>query len=325
MSNLKNFTLHQIQLISQLSETQGIRDFARKFSMDPSAVTRLLKDIENALGFSLATRSKKGLIITPEGKQVVSLAKELVVQFMKFEDLKKIDPVYALIPTINIGTRAFISTLISEVISKEPIESNRVKFRFLDSSPSDLIRASLTGSVDIAIHFEEWALPETWISEDAATLTWGLIARKKHPLKLKATLADTQFYPFVGVSYLSGERVERSPDIFPLRWSERRIGHEGQTAATSKGIVLNSNHLAFLPLITVASELESGELKLIEILDMDVVKMKIKLSVNKDRVSQKAQVLVRNSLLQIDQRDKKIAAPLKGSAIKLGLKKNISL
>ncbi len=323
MTALKNFTLHQIQLISQLTESQGIRDFARKFSMDPSAVTRLLKEIENELGFSMATRTKKGLIITPEGRQVVSLAKELVVQFMKFEDFKKIDQAYALIPTFNIGSRAFLSTLMSEVISKDSIETLKTKFRFLDSSPSDLLRASLIGSVDIAVHFEDWVFPETWITEDVATLTWGLIARKKHPLKLKVNIADTQEYPFVGVSYLAGERVERSPDIFPLRWSERRIGHEGQTAATSKSIVLNSNHLAFLPLITVADELEKGDLKLIEILNMDVVTMKIKMSVNKDRVSQKAQGLVRKSLQLIDQRNKKISAPLKGNSKNLEIKKNI--
>ncbi len=325
MNSLNNFTLHQITLISQLSEAQGIRDFARKHSMDPAAVTRLLKEVENSMGFSLATRTKKGLLLTPEGTQVVMLAKDLVVQFMRFEDFKKIDSAYAQIPTYNIGSRAFLSTLLAEIVGLEQIEKTKVKFRFLDSSPTDLLRASLNGSMDIAVHFEEWNWPESWQSEVASNFTWGLVAKKNHPLKSKVKVAETQKYPFVGVSYLAGDRIERSSDIFPLRWSERRIGHEGQTVATSKALIMNSNHLAFLPLITVANELENKQLKLIEVLDMDVVQMKVYLSVNKDRVSKKAQTIIRNALSSMNERDQKISEPIGDSSKKTDLTKAILL
>jgi DNA-binding transcriptional LysR family regulator len=312
MDALKNFTLHQIKLISQLGETQGIRDLARKNSMDPASITRLLQDLEGALGFSLATRTKRGLLLTPEGSQAVALARELVTQIMKFEDLKKIDPSFARIPTYNLGSRAFLSTLLAEVIAKESIAQTKVKFRFLDSSPTDLLRASLTGSIDLAVHIEHWSWPESWVSEDIASLSWGLVARTGHPLKSKVKTSQTQAYPFVGVSYLAGERIERSADIFPLRWSERRIGHECQTAASSKMIIQSSDHIAFLPLITVADEIETKRLRVIEVTDMELVRMRLRLSVNKDRVTQQAQALVRKALTEIHLRDQKLAAPLKG-------------
>ncbi len=325
MDTLRNFTLHQMELIAQLGEAQGIRDLARKNSMDPANVTRLLQDIEQALGFSLATRTKRGIQLTPEGTQTVALARELVAQLMKFDDLKKVDPSFARIPTFNLGSRAFLSTLLAEVIAKESVTQTKVKFRFLDSSPSDLLRAALTGSIDIAVHIEPWNWPDSWVSEEAANLTWGLVARLGHPLKAKVKVAQTQAYPFVGVSYLSGERVERSGDIFPLRWSERRIGHECQTAASSKVIIQNSDHVAFLPLITVAPEIEAGHLRVIEVADMELVRMKLRLSVNKDRVSQKAHQSVRSALGEINLRDQKLAAPLKGLPGTGEIKKSISL
>ncbi|MBY0415995.1 MAG: LysR family transcriptional regulator [Bdellovibrionales bacterium] len=315
MQLLGNFTIHQIQLISQLSEALGIRDFARKNSMDPSAVTRLLQEIEQALGLKIATRTKKGLILTPEGHQVVELAKELVVQLSKFERLKKIDPAYAQIPTLNLGSRAFISTLLADVITLNPIEKTNLKFRFLDSSPSDLFKAALIGSIDIAVHFEKWVWPDTWQSESSATFTWGLVARANHPLKSKIKITDTQKYPFVGVSFLAGERVERSSDTFPLRWSDRKIGHEGQTAATAKAIIMNTNQLAFLPLITVANELDSGELKVLDVLDMKIVRMEVYLSVNKERVSNSALRIMKNSMLLLNQIDQRISGHLKGKVL----------
>ena len=310
MQLLKNFTLHQIDLISQLSEAQGIRDFARKNSMDPSAVTRLLQEIELALGVNIATRTKKGLILTSEGHQIVSLSKELVAQFLKFEDFKKIDPIYAQIPILNIGSRGFLSTLLAEQIVLNPIEKTNIKFRFLDSSPSDLFKAALIGTIDIAVHFEEWIWPNTWQTESSNSLTWGLVARGKHPLKARVKISDTQKYPFVGVSFLAGERIERFPDTFPLRWSERRIGHEGQTAATARAIIMSTDQLAFLPLITVAPELESGKLKVLDVVDMNVVKMNVNLSVNKDRVSNNSLKIIRTAMDLLSERDRKISTPL---------------
>jgi hypothetical protein len=109
---------------------------------------------------------------------------------------------------------------------------------------------------------------------------------------------------------LQNDRIERSEDIFALKWSERIIGHESQTAATSKLILQNTNHLAFLPLVTIIDELETGKLKLFQVTDMSTVQMKLRMSLNQDRVKNNTYKLLKESMKEIKEIDKKLAQPL---------------
>lgn len=299
--------MNQIDVLSQLGHTKGVRDLARQNSMDPAAVSRLLKEVELAFGFQLAIRSKAGLSLTSEGQQVVQMASELIQHLKRFEEFKNIDPVLAKMTTLNFGSRGFLTTLLSGLIAKRSLEESNFRMRFLDSSPQDTLRAALAGLIDIAVHIEKWSWPESWLTKEAATLTWGLVARYDHPIKTKVVLKETQKYPFVGSSYISNERIERSTDVFPLKWSERRIGHESQTAFTTKAILLSSNHIGFLPLVTLENEIINKEIRVIKVTDMQVIQMKLYLSLNQDRVSQNAGQAVTDALLELNDSDRKLS------------------
>lgn len=306
----KDFTLKQIELLSQLGEVRGIRDLARKNNADPAKITRLIQDLEKAIGYSIVIRSKKGIELTLEGAQAVDLARDIINQFKKIDSLKKISSEFNDYDVVNIGSRGFLTTLLAQSLVKLPIEKTKTRIRFLDSSPSDLFKAALAGSIDVAVHLENWTWPASWISEEISTLTWGLIGNSKHPLPLKIKVSQTQKFPFIGVSYLQDDRIERSEDIFALKWSERKIGHESQTANTSKIILQSTTHLAFLPLVTVADELKNGSLKLFRISDMDTVQMKLKMSLNQDRVKNSVNQFIRNSMLEIKELDQLLSKPL---------------
>lgn len=312
MMIFKDFTLEQIDLLSQLSEVSGIRDLARKNNVDPAKITRLIQDLEVAIGYLIIVRSKRGIELTTEGKQAVSLARDIITQFKKIDSLKKLSSEYSDLDVINIGSRGFLTTLIAQSLTRIPIQKTQTRFRFLDSSPSDLFKAALAGTIDVAIHLENWAWPNSWISEEVSTITWGLVGNEKHPLPKKIRVAQSQKYPFVGVSYLQNDRIERSEDIFALRWSERKIGHESQTAGTSKIILQNTNHLAFLPLVTVADELKSGKLKLFQVSDMSTVQMKLRMSLNQDRVKNTVYKIMQESMREIKKLDEALAVPLLG-------------
>lgn len=297
----------QIDLLSQLAHSSGIRDLARKNGMDPAGVSRFLSEVERVLGFKIAIRSKKGLLLTTEGTQVVNMASEIMLHLKKFDSLGNVDPEFAKIPILNFGSRGFLTTILAGIISRQDIKKNNFKMRFIDSSPQDTLRASLAGLIDVAVHIEKWQWPSSWLSKEAGNLTWGLVAHADHPIRKKSVLRDAQKYPFVGSSYIANDRVERSTDVFPLKWAERRIGHESQTAFTSKAILLSSDHLAFLPLVTLEKEIKSGEIKVIDITDMQVIQMKLYLSLNQDRVSQKARGVVTTSMEELHALDKELS------------------
>ncbi len=308
---LKDFTLQQIDLLSQLGEVSGVRDLARKNRMDPAAITRLIQDLEEAIGFPIALRTKRGLDLTSEGRDAVSLAKEIIGHFKKIDSLKRVESEFAKYPVVTLSSRGFLTSLIAEALTRSPIPKLGTRFRFLDSSPSDLFKAALAGTVDVAVHLERWNWPSSWISENASTVTWGLVGNIDHPLPERIRVKQTQKYPFVGASFLQNDRVERSDDIFPLKWSERKIGHESQTATTSKAILRNSEHLAFLPLVTVAEELRLGKLKLFQVTDMHVVQMQLRMSVNQDTVTKKTFEALKQVLREIQILDESLGSPLK--------------
>jgi DNA-binding transcriptional LysR family regulator len=310
MLPLADFTVQQIGILAQLGETKGIRDLARKNSMDPAAVSRLIQQAERILGFSLALRTKRGLLLTSEGQQVVERAAKLFAHLKSFDDFKSIDPVFARIPTFTLGSRGFLATLLAGILAKTPIEELKFKIRFVDSSPADLLRASLAGAVDLAVHLENWSWPNSWITREVANLTWGLVARADHPLGPVATLAQTQKYPFIAASYLANDRVERSADVFPLKWSERRVGHESQTAFTSKAILLASDHVSFLPLVTVEREILEKKIKVIKVKGIDLVQMNIRFSLNQDRVPKRAEAILGKVLSELNEIDARLARPL---------------
>jgi DNA-binding transcriptional LysR family regulator len=295
MALLRNLTLLQIELIASITKSKGIRDLARAFDMDPAQVSRRLKEVEDLLGLPLFTRSKKGITVTSRGEEISQICKSMIEQSKSIE-LSPKSSTWSKKPLLTVGSRAFLNVPLSSLVLK--IDQDQFRWRFVDSSPQDLLRACLVGAVDIAVHLESWSWPTSWQTEVAAELSWGLVAKKSHPLKTNSSISDIKKFPFIVASYLSQDRVERATDVFKLKWTERILGHEAQTTNVMKSILLETQHICYLPLISVAQELKSQELKLININEMAPLHMPVYLSVHQEKVSQKAFVHVKKAMLE---------------------------
>jgi LysR family transcriptional regulator of abg operon len=294
MASLRNLTLLQIELIASITKSKGIRDLARAFEMDPAQVSRRLKEVEDLLGLSLFTRSKKGITVTSRGEEISQICKSIIEQSKSIE-LSPKNSVWSKKPIYTVGSRAFLNVPVASQITK--IDQDQFRWRFVDSSPQDLLRASLIGSVDIAIHLESWTWPLIWQTEAVAELSWGLVAKKNHPLKLSSSMNDVKKYPFIVASYLNQDRIERATDVFKMKWNERILGHEAQTTTVMKSILMETQHICYLPLISVAQELKNQELKLIHIHELAPLHMPIYLSVHQEKVSQQGLIKIKKAML----------------------------
>jgi hypothetical protein len=199
---------------------------------------------------------------------------------------------------ITCGSRAFMNIPFAESVTR--IDGDKFRWRFVDSSPQDLLRACLVGSIDAALHLEDWAWPSSWQTEKLATMTWALVTKHSHPLKQNSKVNELKQYPFIVASYLNQDRIERATDVFKLKWSERILGHEAQTTSVMKSILLSTQHLAFLPLISVAEEIRKKDLKIISVQEIPVVNMPIFLSIHQERLSQPALQLLRKAVTELD-------------------------
>ena len=282
MRSIWGLSISQIHLISQLSEVRGIRELARNNAVDPAAVSRSIKDAEDLLKLALMLRSQKGIVLTSEGRQIVGLCKEVVASVSKLEEYRPKNLAHEEIGSFVLGSRGYLTAIVAGLLAQTPIERSGYRFKFIDSSPSALLQGCLSGLIDVGIHFEDWSWPSSWSSKKVGSLTWGLVARAGHPIPTQINSVKVQHYPFVTASYLLDDRLERIPDAFPLRISQRWLGHESQTAFASKQIVMNSDHVAFLPLISMEKEILSGQIRVVKVLDMDPVEMPLRLSFHQD-------------------------------------------
>ena len=154
-------------------------------------------------------------------------------------------------------------------------------------SPQELQRAALMGVLDIAIHFEEINWTASWTCVKAADLKWKLFARSQHPLREKATLSEVLKFPFVGPGHWTGEKLVTGDDGFPIPWRNRIKGYEVQTALNGLRLVRSTNQLVFLPSLLANEFLIEGEVRPIEITDMQEISRPIYVSIQNEKINQK--------------------------------------
>lgn len=76
--------LTQLEYILKIYEYSSMAKAAQELYVSPSAISIAIRNIEKELGFDIFTRNKKGLIFTEQGKELLSIAKNI------FEELDKI-------------------------------------------------------------------------------------------------------------------------------------------------------------------------------------------------------------------------------------------
>jgi DNA-binding transcriptional LysR family regulator len=157
-------------------------------------------------------------------------------------------------------------------------------FRFLDLPPDQLVATGLRGAFEIAVHFGKIDWPGTWVSEKAGRSEWLLCARAGHRLPARAPLESVLRHPFVVPTYWTAEGLVEGDDQFPLPFSRRLTGFETATADGAVPILLQTDHVAFLPALLVRPFLDRGELKVLSPPDLRRVDREIWVSVRSDSV-----------------------------------------
>ena len=98
-----------LHYLLEIDRLHSISSAARTLHVRQTTLSAIVKALEDELGFSIFRRTPSGVVTTPEGEQLISLAWEMDVRFEELLSLKKNDgrrsksiPV-ALCPSINLG------------------------------------------------------------------------------------------------------------------------------------------------------------------------------------------------------------------------------
>lgn len=145
-------------------------------------------------------------------------------------------------------------------------------------------------------------LPEShlapWLSQKIGKIEWVLCVRAHHPLKKQILKAELLQYSFISPTYWTVEGLMKGSDFFPVPISKRKSGHETSAADTAIPILLQTDQIAFLPSLLIASQVESGKLRALRLKEIEPVFRDLYVSVKTDAVKAAVFVAIKLNVCQ---------------------------
>mgnify|MGYP003289036623 FL=1 len=142
-----NLELYKIFYI--VAEKENITKASEELHISQPAITKQIKNLEDSLGFDLFIRTKRGVILTEEGKAIYEQVNEIV------KHLKNIDNITHSIMnhesgTLRIGTgksmaKIFLIPVLETLHKKYP----NIRFELTNAPTSVLIEKLKSGKIDV--------------------------------------------------------------------------------------------------------------------------------------------------------------------------------
>lgn len=287
MNGLMLLSFQQLAVLKELRTHSSLRSLCVKLSINVSNISREIDNLENILKVKIVTTSSKGYIMTADGLRISQIADDLLVHAEKLNQFSKTDSNDKALHTV--GARGYLNLLATTKFAKGTEISDMVRLRYLDLAPHETLQLAVMGVLDSIIHFENYDLPSSWMTQALCEdIPWKLHVRKNHPLTAqpKLTLMDVLKYPFVMSTSWNGREVTVNDDGFPFSWSERRKGFEAQTALMALQIISTTDQVVFLPEI-FHDFISADKVTTIEPVDFVPMRKTLSISVHTSRVSLK--------------------------------------
>jgi DNA-binding transcriptional LysR family regulator len=202
-----NVTLRQVRAFVVLARTGSFTEAANVLHVTQSALSGLVKELEQVLEVQLVNRTTRRMQLSDVGRGFFPLADKILQDLDgalgEIADLKALKK-----GIVRIAVPQLMAcTLMPEVIAAYTEEHPAVQVRLADCVVEDVLRKVQSGEVDFGIGPERDAAPEI-VASLLFEMPFMLVFRKGHPLEKQARIdwADTVRFPFIA---LQGEFAEK--------------------------------------------------------------------------------------------------------------------
>lgn len=79
-------TLQQLKYAVTIADCRSMNKAARELFITQPSLSSTIKDLEEELGITIFNRSNRGVVITPDGEEFLSYARQMVSQYQMIED-----------------------------------------------------------------------------------------------------------------------------------------------------------------------------------------------------------------------------------------------
>ena len=178
--------LQQLIYVERIVNCGGVSKAAEELHISQPSISNAVKELEAELGISLFLRSKKAMILTPEGKQFLERAIPIIHDFHQLQaDMKDLG--------VNQNTiRISISPMLSGVVRRVALHSFLSEHPFthvdvLEYGYQDISNSLLAGNLDAAVSYH--GVPTNSLEAlPITTVQMMFCISRKHPLAEKSSV-----------------------------------------------------------------------------------------------------------------------------------------
>ncbi|GAB5413920.1 MAG: hydrogen peroxide-inducible genes activator [Congregibacter sp.] len=259
-------TLKQVLYFQTVAETQSIRRAAERLDIAQPTLSTQLGALEKSLGVILFERTRRQTQLTPAGRQLLPVAKQLIAQWHEMQELAHTLSDTAA-STHRLGVPPTLGPyLLPNIVPSIHAKFDRLKLYVREEPPSQLESGVIEGRHDLAL------VPLPLRTESLAIDVLFrepllLVAPREAGLSMGGTLAENEL---AGMSILSlDERHQLHQEV--QRICERtgavlNRDYEGTSLDTLRQMVVMGMGLAFLPALYIRSEIHRPE-------ELDVIRI----------------------------------------------------
>jgi DNA-binding transcriptional LysR family regulator len=253
---LKELTIEELMLLGEIEAYRSLNHWATIRGITAMKATRILSSLESKLGIQILIRSRQGVIMTAEAKQLIELAKEVIRQIQKLEDHISKDHIKSYPEFLVIGARGYLNVSFSAVFVGI-LGSEKRGLQFLDFSPRETIEVARNEVINLALTLEPIDFGKNWVQEKLGELVWGLFGRSDHPL-FQSEKAKLEDFRICHHAFWDGRNLQSNYGFTIQGTGLRQMGHGTESAFTALNSTLGTDHLALVPRIVANSFLKQG-------------------------------------------------------------------
>lgn len=248
-------TLKQLKYLVALSDHEHFRRAADSCGISQPSLSVQLQTLESTLGARLVERSRRGVIFTPLGREIVARARRTLFEAQSIKDFAAV-AVQGMAGTIRLGVNATLGPyLLPRVLAALHREHPDTKLYIRESKPTSLEAELGAGLHDVIlaqapVHNADYDTAALFVEPIFLAVSAG------HPLAARAhvSVADLKELPVLSLSpdYHLHDQVHALCETFGARLIR---DYEGTSLDALRQMVAMDMGTTFLPALYAQSEI----------------------------------------------------------------------
>ncbi|WP_349573426.1 LysR family transcriptional regulator [Azotobacter salinestris] len=258
--------LKHLVLIDTLARTRNMHAAAEQMNLSQPAVSKMLRDLEEALGFPLFERLPRSMPPTELGEYVARYARMTLNDTQKFVEqvnrLSKGGHGYLKVGAIFAATAVVLPEAIARIKAERPLLSIEV----MEQTSNQLLEMLEQKKLDLIIgRFTEERYQQIFDYRGLGPEPFCLVVNGHHPLGRleEVPLAELERWPWIlyPASTPIRRRMEQAFAEFGIRTPSNTV--ETISMQTFLTLLQSDPMIAMLPESMVQSQLQSGQLRML--------------------------------------------------------------